>query len=58
MNVDGNGSGLALAPEPTFGGTVETVLETPRVKPAPRTLEEARNAPGRREKIEELTRRI
>src|ERR671910_900588 len=58
MNVDGNGSGLALAPEPTFGGTVQTVLETPRVKPAPRTLEEARNAPGRREKIEELTRRI
>src|SRR6266487_4035622 len=42
----------------TFGGTVRTVLETPRTTPAPATLEEARNQPGRREQIEEITRRI
>ncbi len=48
-SVNGNGR---------FGGTVETVLASPQVKPPPRTLEEARTAPGRREKIEELTRRI
>jgi glutamine synthetase len=41
-----------------FGGTVETVLASPRIAPPPATLEEARNQPGRREKIEELTRRI
>ena len=40
------------------GGTVETVLASPRIAPAPATLEEARNAPGRRERIEELTRLI
>ena len=42
----------------TFGGTVDTVLTTPRAVSPPATLEEARTAPGRREKIEELTRRI
>jgi hypothetical protein len=42
----------------TFGGTVETVLETPRTTVPPATLEEARNAPGRREQIEQITRRI
>src|SRR5579884_2744539 len=44
--------------EHSFGGTVETVLATPRVEPAPATLEEARSAPGRRERIEQLTRLI
>ena len=39
-----------------FGGNVETVLATPRIQPAPATLEEARSAPGRAEKIEEITR--
>src|SRR6185436_17760895 len=29
-----------------FGGTVETVLESPRIAPPPATLEEARNQPG------------
>ena len=43
---------------PTFGGTVSTVLETPRTTLPPATLEEARNQPGRRERIEEITRRI
>ncbi|MGH2893730.1 MAG: hypothetical protein ACRDPM_10770, partial [Solirubrobacteraceae bacterium] len=43
---------------PQFGGNVETVLSSPRIEPAPATLEEARNAPGRAEKIEALTRRI
>ena len=43
---------------PTFGGTVSTVLETPRTTLPPATLEEARTAPGRRERIEEITRRI
>src|SRR3954447_6327607 len=41
-----------------FGGTGKTVLETPRATPPPATLEEARNVPGRRERIEEITRRI
>src|ERR671924_275350 len=42
----------------TFGGTVSTVLDTPRSEMPPPTLEEARSQPGRREKIEEITRRI
>ncbi|MET0762690.1 MAG: hypothetical protein ABWZ63_10210, partial [Thermoleophilaceae bacterium] len=42
----------------TFGGTVNTVLETPRSTVPPATLEEARNQPGRREQIEQITRRI
>src|ERR687883_518365 len=41
-----------------LGGTVDTVLSSPRIAPPPATLEEARNQPGRREKIEELTRKI
>jgi len=41
-----------------LGGNVETVLNSPRIEPPPATLEEARNAPGRAAKIEELTRRI
>jgi glutamine synthetase len=57
MNVDGNGN-VAVESSPTFGGTVDTVMETPRIAPAPKTLEEARNAPGRRERIEALTRKI
>src|SRR4051795_13091662 len=57
MNVDGHGS-VALDRAPTFGGTVATVTESPRIAPAPATLEEARNVPGRRERIEEITRRI
>src|ERR671924_1072858 len=42
----------------SFGGSVKTVLETAKAKPAPATLEEARNQPGRREQIEQITRRI
>ena len=42
----------------TFGGDVRTVLDTPRSEMPPATLEEARSQPGRREKIEEITRRI
>ncbi len=41
-----------------LGGTVDTVLSSPRIAPPPSTLEEARNQPGRRERIEEITRRI
>ncbi|HWD64481.1 MAG TPA: glutamine synthetase family protein [Solirubrobacteraceae bacterium] len=46
--------------KPVFelGGTVQTVLDSPRIEPPPSTLEEARNAPGRREQIEQITRRI
>jgi glutamine synthetase len=55
--AEGNG-GVAVAVEQVFGGTVQTVLSTPRVQPPPPTLEEARQAPGRRERIEEITRRI
>jgi len=42
----------------TFGGDVRTVLDAPRSEMPPATLEEARSRPGRREKIEEITRRI
>ena len=42
----------------TFGGDVSTVLQTARSTKPPATLEEARNQPGRRERIEEITRRI
>ena len=55
MNADGNGA-VQLAP--SFGGNVATVTASPRIAPAPATLEEARTAPGRREKIEALTQRI
>ena len=50
--------GLASVNGHRFGGTVETVLATPRIQPPPATLEEARTQPGRREKIEAITRRI
>ena len=49
---------VEAAAAPTFGGTVQTVLDTPPTKAPPATLEEARNQPGRREQIEQLTRRI
>src|SRR5688500_17753675 len=42
----------------SFGGGVQTVLDTPQPPPLPATLEEARNQPGRREKIEAITQRI
>ncbi len=41
-----------------MGGTMETVLERPRVEMPPPTLEEARSQKGRAEKIAELTKRI
>ena len=47
MDGDGNGS-VALESTPSFGGTVATVTASPRIAPAPATLEEARNQPGRR----------
>ncbi len=47
-----------IAPEQIFGGRVDDVLASSRIAPAPATLEEARKAPGRAEKIEQLTRRI
>ena len=53
--VDGGDPSATAVP---LGGTVETVLASPRIAPAPATLEEARNAPGRRERIEEIQRRI
>ena len=43
-------SGAAAA----TGLGVEDVLKSARIAPAPATLEEARNAPGRRERIEEI----
>ena len=42
----------------TFGGDVNTVLQSPRTVMPPKTLEEARNQPGRREQIEQITKRI
>jgi glutamine synthetase len=41
-----------------LGGTVATVLASPRIVPPPATLEEARSQPGRRERIDALTARI
>jgi hypothetical protein len=41
-----------------FGGDVRTVLESPRAVMPPKTPEEALNQPGRREQIEQLTKRI
>src|SRR5579862_9058429 len=41
-----------------LGGNVETVLGSPRIDPPPATLDEARGAPGRAEKIAALARRI
>jgi glutamine synthetase len=57
---DNPGVGISAEPmlEEQFGGTIETALRTPRVTPPPATLEEARNAPGRREMIDQLTHRI
>ena len=46
------------SPAMLFGGGVEHGARDPRIAPPPATLEEARNAPGRAEKIEQLTRRI
>src|SRR5512145_778083 len=57
--MDGNGdASIAYEATPSFGGTVATVTASPRIAPAPATLEEARNQPGRRERIEALTQRI
>ena len=53
-----DGSDDRQRPAPTFGGNVRTVLESPRAKLPPKTLEEARNQPGRREQIEAITSRI
>ena len=48
-------SGGVAAGAPRFGGNVQTVLSSPRIEPAPATLEQARNAPGRAERIQDLT---
>ena len=42
----------------TFGGDVKTVLDSPRAVMPPKTLEEARNQPGRREQIEQIQKLI
>jgi glutamine synthetase len=59
MTLEGNGN-VAIEPGVghTFGGTVADVLKSSRIAPAPSTLEEARTAPGRRERIEAITERI
>ena len=54
---DGSATVDAAAPL-TFGGDVQTVLGTARSQTPPATLEEARTQPGRRERIEAITRRI
>src|SRR5688500_7804087 len=56
--VEGNGNVAVGTAGRVFGGGVQDVLRSSRIAPAPGTLEEARNQPGRREKIEEITRRI
>jgi glutamine synthetase len=57
MAVDATGE-ATIAPEQVFGGTVQTVLASDRIEPPPPTLEEARNAPGRAERIDALAHRI
>jgi glutamine synthetase len=57
MNADGDGPALVDL-VPPFGGNVATVLGTPRSVPPPATLEEARRAPGRADKIIELSQLI
>lgn len=57
MNADGLGS-ATVELGPSLGGTVSTVLSTPRAVPAPATLQEARSARGRPQRIEEHTRLI
>src|SRR3954468_14407716 len=42
----------------TFGGDVSTVLESPRATMPPKTLEEARNQPGRADEIAQIAKRI
>src|SRR6201984_275146 len=53
--VDGGDPSATAVP---LGGTVQTVLDSPRIAPAPATLEEARTAPGGREQIERIQQRI
>ncbi len=45
-------------PAKEMGGTIETVLKTPKAEMPPATLEEARTQKGRAEKIQEITKRI
>jgi glutamine synthetase len=54
---DGGATQVAIPPY-TFGGGVETVLQSARASMPPATLEEARSQPGRAAQIEALTRRI
>src|SRR4051812_48531238 len=54
---DGGATPVAIPPY-TFGGGVETVLQSARSTVPPATLEEARNQPGRAAQIEALTRKI
>ena len=59
MSEARDGSMTVDAPDrPAFGGTVETVLDTARAGTPPATLEEARNQPGRSERIEAIRKRI
>ena len=45
-------------PAKEMGGTIETVLKTPKAEMPPATLEEARSQKGRAEKIQEIVKRI
>ena len=56
--ISGTTHGASNGRSSQFGGTMKTVVASSRIAPPPPTLEEARTAPGRRERIEELTQRI
>ena len=56
--VSGTSQSASNGRSAQFGGTMETVVASSRIAPPPPTLAEARTAPGRREKIEELTQFI
>ena len=49
---------MAAAKENGAPSEVQRVLESPAIEPPPKTLEEARNAPGRAERIAEIAKEI
>jgi glutamine synthetase len=49
---------VATVESSAVSGEVQRVLDGPAIEPPPATLEEARNAPGRAARIEELTAEI
>ena len=49
---------MAVAKAPDALSEVQTALDSPRIEPPPKTLAEAREAPGRAERIAEIVAEI